>query len=259
MSEICLHRDNAKRLLKDVRSIYKDGLEDQGIYYKHCEENITIGHALIIGPKNTPYENGFYLFKFEFPDTYPYNPPKLTFLNQYNNIRFHPNLYRNGKVCISILNTWQGEKWSSCQTIKSVLLTLCMILTEDPLLHEPGIKKTHDDLKKYNKIINYANIKYNIYELVNNIVNNNYNTYFNDIIIKKMIENIDYLIDLIIELKKNNSNKIIITNIYNLCCKLDYNEMHKIMLCTNVKILKIANKISKSEENDSEEKTKIHT
>ena len=53
--------------------------------------------------------------------------------------RFNPNFYRNGKVCLSILNTWEGEKWSSCQSIRSILITLQMTMNETPLLNEPGI------------------------------------------------------------------------------------------------------------------------
>lgn len=251
MSEICMERDNAKRLLKDVRSIIKDGLEDQGIFYKHDEENMKKGYALIIGPQNTPYQNGFYLFDFDFPSTYPYNPPKLTFKNQYNNIRFHPNLYRNGKVCISILNTWHGEKWSSCQTIKTILLTLCMILTDNPLLHEPGIKETHDDFKTYNKIVFYANLKYNIYELVNSIFNKKYNSQFNDIIIEKIKENFKNINKLIKEKKNTEKDEILFTTIYSLNCRIDYNN-----LLRNMKNLASNNNICELDDNDD---NKINT
>ena len=43
MSESHMPRVNAVRLLKDVRSIYKDNLHDQGIYYHHDEENMAKG------------------------------------------------------------------------------------------------------------------------------------------------------------------------------------------------------------------------
>ena len=61
------------------------------------------------------------------------------------------------KVCISLLNTWRGEQWTSCQTIKSILLSLVSLLHNEPLLNEPGIKKTHRDFKEYNSIIQYKN------------------------------------------------------------------------------------------------------
>lgn len=33
-----------------------------------------------------------------------------------NTVRFNPNLYNDGKVCLSVLNTWHGrpeEKWNA--------------------------------------------------------------------------------------------------------------------------------------------------
>ena len=85
-----------KRIIKDVTQLIKDPLTNQGIYYKQDEENIYLGHALIIGPKNTLYQYGFYMFKFVFSDAYPVKPPVVSYLTNNHNIRFHPNLYRNG-------------------------------------------------------------------------------------------------------------------------------------------------------------------
>ena len=67
-------------------------------------------------------------------------------------------LYKNTKVCISLLNTWKGEQWTSCQTIKSILLVLSSLLNDKPLLNEPGIATTHPDIIPYNKIIKYRTI-----------------------------------------------------------------------------------------------------
>ena len=120
-------RDNAKRLLKDIKSIMKDPLHQEGIYYKHDETDMMKGYAMIVGPRDTIYENGFYFFDFIFPNDYPYSPPKLEW-NKTEYIRFHPNFYKNGKVCISLLNTWPGDPWTSCQSIRSILITLSMYL-----------------------------------------------------------------------------------------------------------------------------------
>jgi len=147
-----------KRLLKDVKDIIKKPLTEHGIYYVHDEQNILCGYACILGPKDSLYANGAYLFRFDFPKDYPYKPPKLTYCTNDGTTRFHPNLYRNGKVCLSILNTWKGEQWTSCQTIKTVLLTLVSILHNKPLLCEPGRTEQHIDFKPYNRIIEYKNL-----------------------------------------------------------------------------------------------------
>ena len=150
-------KSTQKRLLRDVVDVLKNPLSDQGIYYIHDEENILSGYAMIIGPGDTPYENGIYMFNFHFPSNYPFSPPTLKYLTNDGSTRFNPNLYRSGKVCISILNTWKGEQWTSCQTIRSVLLTLVTVLNETPLINEPGISKNHSDVKRYNQYIKYKN------------------------------------------------------------------------------------------------------
>ena len=148
-----------KRLLKDIKDLENNPLENDGIFYKHCEDDLFKGYALIFGPKETLYENGCYLFSFSFTKKYPFEPPVVKFLTGDSTTRFHPNLYRNGKVCLSILNTWKGEQWTSCQSIRSVLLTIISIFDNKPLLHEPGITEKYKDFDNYNKIIKYKNIE----------------------------------------------------------------------------------------------------
>jgi ubiquitin-conjugating enzyme E2 Z len=149
----------AKRIVKDVKEILKNPLTEQGIYYQHDESNIMNGYAMILGPSDTPYENGFYLFQFTFPDNYPFSPPTLKYMTNDGITRFNPNLYKSGKVCLSILNTWMGEPWTSCQTISSILLTLCTLFNDNPIKNEPGFKEDHPDAKKYNQIITYKNFQ----------------------------------------------------------------------------------------------------
>jgi hypothetical protein len=81
--------------------------------------------------------------------------------------RYNPNLYKCGKVCVSILNTWSGDKWSACQTINSILLTLCSLLNEMPFLNEPGTQAGSRDCIAYNKSIEYSNINFSICDLIN--------------------------------------------------------------------------------------------
>ncbi len=148
------------RLIKDITHIFKNPLINQGIYYQHDDADMFKGYAMIIGPKDTPYQHGFYFFEFIFPYNYPNQPPKVVFKTNNGYTRFNPNLYRNGKVCLSILNTWKGEGWTSCQTIRTILLTLLTVLNDKPLLNEPGIKQTHTEFSKYNDIILYENYKF---------------------------------------------------------------------------------------------------
>jgi ubiquitin-conjugating enzyme E2 Z len=167
MSVNVISKETIQRLLKDVKNIIKNPLTDNGIHYYHDEEDMMKGYALIIGPEDTPYFGGYYFFEFKFPSDYPHSPPKVTFCTNGENIRFNPNLYVCGKVCVSLLNTWRGDQWTSCQTISTVLLTLCSLLCNNPLLNEPGVNINHKDINKYNEIIEYSNINIAVCDVVN--------------------------------------------------------------------------------------------
>jgi len=162
-----ISKETISRLLKDVKHILKNPLTENGIYYIHDDVDMLKGYALIIGPSDTPYFGGFYFFELSYPSDFPHSPPKVKYLTNGNNIRFNPNLYVCGKVCISLLNTWRGDQWTSCQTISTVLLTLCTLLCKDPLLNEPGVNKGHLDLENYNEIIQYANLDIAICDILN--------------------------------------------------------------------------------------------
>lgn len=159
---VVLERAVAQRLAHDVKDLMRSPLTEEGIYYQHDQSDILKGYAMIVGPKDTVYENGFYLFKFSFPTNYPYSPPTVTFYTNDGKTRFHPNYYRSGKVCVSLLNTWRGDAWTGTQTIRSVLLTMCSLFTDNPLLNEPGIRESHPDVSRYRDIIRYKNMQWAI-------------------------------------------------------------------------------------------------
>lgn len=161
-----ISKETVNRLLKDVRHIIKNPLVDQGIYYTHSDTDMLKGYAMIVGPQDTPYENGYYFFEFNFPTNYPFSPPTVISCTQDGITRFNPNMYINGKVCVSILNTWSGEQWSSCQTISSVLLVLCTILCKDPFTNEPLMTTSHPDCNSYTKSIEYKNFEVAILKMM---------------------------------------------------------------------------------------------
>jgi ubiquitin-protein ligase len=157
-SNAMITKDTIYRIIHDIKTISKSPLTEHGIYYEHDDSDMLKGYAMIVGQEGTPYFGGFYFFELKFPYNYPWSPPVVTFCTNNGYVRFNPNLYINGKVCISILNTWKGEQWTSCQTITSILLSLSSLFSDSPLLNEPGVHKHHSDMKNYNTIVEQANI-----------------------------------------------------------------------------------------------------
>jgi len=216
------------RSLKRILLDYKDLLDDpiENIYYYSEEDNMYKGYAVILGPKGTPYENGFYFFEFNFLDNYPFSPPKVKFHNYDGFTRFNPNLYINGYVCLSLLNTWEGEKWSSCQSIRSILLTLSSILNESPLLNEPGFTVDHPNLNEYNEILEYKNIEISILKYLEKTNLPYPFHHFYPTIVSKFIENYDS----VLEKCKNKKNKQIQLTIYNsMSAYVDYKQLMQLL------------------------------
>ena len=215
-----------KRLQKDIVDIIKNPLSDNGIYYAHDEENMLKGYAMVFGPDDTIYRYGGYCFEFNFPTNYPFSPPKLKYITNDNVTRFHPNLYRNGKVCISILNTWKGEQWTSCQSIKSILLMLVTLLHNKSLLNEPGIKETNISFKVYHNIITYKNLEIAI---LRNLKKDKQHlmgkcSCFTPIYIQYIKKNKSKILEYINNLKEKNKEKTELrARIYNMSCLVDYN------------------------------------
>lgn len=72
---------------------------------------------MIFGASDTPYAHGAFIYDLYFPDEYPNCSPKCNLMTTGGGqIRFNPNLYNCGKVCLSLLGTWRGvnsvENWN---------------------------------------------------------------------------------------------------------------------------------------------------
>jgi baculoviral IAP repeat-containing protein 6 (apollon) len=109
------------------------------------ENDMSVHRVLMTGPKDTPYENGCFIFDTYIPPQYPNMPPQTWFIN-HGGKRMNPNLYDNGKVCLSLLGTWpsgESEKWNpSTSTLFQLYMSIqSQILVEEPYYNEPGYEK----------------------------------------------------------------------------------------------------------------------
>ena len=147
--------------IRRIRLDYKNvkSLESEGLFWIPDETTIGHGYAVIFGSKGTPYYGGAFCFEVTFPNNYPFTPPTFTYLTNDGRTRFNPNLYKNGKVCLSLLNTWPGEPWSGVQTLSSILQSIqTAVLNTEALRNEPAYDKlsVHTDIPVYDRLVQHA-------------------------------------------------------------------------------------------------------
>ena len=109
----------SKRVVKERALIEKNPLYDLNIFVMWDPEHNHKCKGLVIGPPDTPYAYGLYLFDITFPNNYPLKPPSVKFCTNDGRVRMNPNLYIDGKVCLSILGTWQGPSWTAACTLRT--------------------------------------------------------------------------------------------------------------------------------------------
>lgn len=129
-----------KRIFAELDSL-RDALSDFDGYLMVSESNVQQMKLLLIPDYDTPYGGGYFEFDMFIPNDYPNSPPKMKFLTTGGgSMRFNPNLYNCGKVCLSILGTWAKNQWSpSSSTLSQVVLSVfSMIFIEHPYTNEPG-------------------------------------------------------------------------------------------------------------------------
>ncbi len=171
------NKNAIQRILnKDMKEIQKTDLSSMGIFIEFDEENILQAKAMIIGPEDSPYENGILFFDILFPYNYPFSPPNIKYYSR-SKYRIHPNLYVGksyenylGKVCLSVINTWAGPKWTSVMHITSILIILQSILNKYPIENEPGYENTSIEKKElFNQIVSFDTFQNLIFENMINI------------------------------------------------------------------------------------------
>ena len=137
---------NMKLFIKHVRKELKllQSSLPAGIVVKGYEERMDLFSAMIHGPKNTPYEDGLFFFDFQLGSDYPAAPPLCHYIS-FCSDRLNPNLYEEGKVCVSLLGTWSGrgtETWTTDSNLLQLLVSIQgLILVREPYFNEAGYEK----------------------------------------------------------------------------------------------------------------------
>jgi ubiquitin-protein ligase len=142
-----------KRIMADLTVFHE--APPPGILLYHDDNDIGRMLFVVIGPEKTPYEDGFFFFEMQMPTDYPFSPPKIEIRTTNNdNFRFNPNFYLEGKVCLSLLGTWEGPPWNALMNITYTLISVQTRLNEYPLENEPGFENVAQTQKKaYNDAV----------------------------------------------------------------------------------------------------------
>ncbi|KAM8955478.1 ubiquitin-conjugating enzyme E2 G1 isoform 1-T1 [Lycaon pictus] len=117
----------AAQLNKNPVEGFSAGLIDDNDLYRW--------EVLIIGPPDTLYEGGVFKAHLTFPKDYPLRPPKMKFITEI----WHPNVDKNGDVCISILHEpgedkygyeKPEERWLPIHTVETIMISVISMLAD---------------------------------------------------------------------------------------------------------------------------------
>lgn len=205
------------------------------VFARPDEDDVMRWSALIVGPPHSPYSCGLFHFgarrrfaraanearlisappalrvpappDIRFPTDYPNSPPRvLITTTSSGSVRFNPNFYSTGKVCLSILGTWRGdtappaaarparacaltsaptpcerarpppaaaaespgEQWSSVQNVLSVLHSLQSLMHDKPYHNEPDFEKDDGsgDVQRYNDKVLHETLRVAVVEVL---------------------------------------------------------------------------------------------
>jgi len=128
------------------------------------KKNFLKWNIIIIGPDESIFEGAIINCCLEFPKEYPNRPPKFRFIDKL----FHPNIYPDGNVCISILHEGEDvygyekidERWNPSHSVNSIIMSILSMLN-DPNFESPA----NVDASKLWKE-NFNEYKKKIYEFI---------------------------------------------------------------------------------------------
>jgi len=132
------------RIALDFKEITSEKTNIEGVYAELITEgDLSRWRVWVQGPEGTPFEGGIFRTTIEFPENYAMAPPTVTFVSDF----FHPNVYPDGKVCISILHPpghdelnpdeRPEERWLPTHTPVSIYNCFLTLLGE-PNIYSPA-------------------------------------------------------------------------------------------------------------------------
>ena len=122
----CLKGVGIKAIQRQLYEIFQD--PTPGIFVAQDELDAFLVHAIVEGPKESPFEGGQFELELSFPINYPFTEFKMRFITKI----YHPNINAKGEICLDILK----DSWAPANTIHAVLVSLQSLFT-DPNVNDP--------------------------------------------------------------------------------------------------------------------------
>ncbi len=157
--------DTSTKILMAIRRLqneYKQYLSDPSSFYtiQPNSDNFFHWDILIFGPPETIYEDGIFKCQITFSNQYPNKPPEFKFISNLP----HPNIYPDGKVCISILHEGIdetnyediSERWNPSHNVNTIIMSIISILISpniDSTANVDMSKLWRNDYNEYKKMI----------------------------------------------------------------------------------------------------------
>jgi len=85
----------------------------EGVHVFPAPDHLQFWRVLIEGPPNSPFEGGCFALNVVIPDSYPFQPPRITFETPI----YHCNVNDSGKICLNILQ----DNWSPSLSVPKCL------------------------------------------------------------------------------------------------------------------------------------------
>jgi len=131
----------ARRIQKELTDLNRTPIP--GVKISYDEENIMMWNCQIAGPADSPYKGGTFKFTMEFPTTFPFKAPTVTFLTK----MYHPGINQEGHICLPMLR----DEWKPSVSITTILTTILEKVgnpsPDDPYEPEIGAELRDDKTK----------------------------------------------------------------------------------------------------------------